>query len=62
MARKSRLNPGGFASGGVPPNAQGGWNHRDAPLNHRGTTIWIAVIGLLVVVGIALFAYGFATD
>jgi hypothetical protein len=39
MARKSRLNPGGYAYGELtaPPPGQ---EHRDAPLSSRGRLIW----------------------
>jgi hypothetical protein len=51
MARKSRLNPGGYAYGELiaPPPGQ---EHRDAPLSPRGRIIW-RVLLLLLIAGFA---------
>lgn len=63
MARKSRLDSGGFAYGDIPPGFQDP-RHRlpDAPPSTRGRLVWKIAVLLVVLGGIALFAYGFLND
>jgi hypothetical protein len=60
MARKSRLDPGGFAYGELAGPARG-QEHWDAPLSRRGRLIWrITLLALIVLVAaVVVAAYGF---
>jgi hypothetical protein len=62
MARKSRLDPGGFAYAGYPNPAPHREEHRDAPLSPRGRVIYrvilIAEVCLIVALVVAAFLSG----